>query len=333
MKSIRIILTVLFLCVSKVAIPQATAIARSVGKNSSKTVTKKAAREATEAIAKHEAKSIALTATEKSILSRSVRREAQRELAKKSSQIGAKSITEYTTMSISRQFHPTSKSSTLIKRLSNKDRLSQYGIKSVKNHSTQKGITQETRQILQTRLSKYDKVITSNATSLKEKQKALLSINKELTSLPEDEARQLRKCLSPKTQKALSGVKIPRTNGVWENPEKAGNCKWIPDKNFRPKPKTMSNGAIYNNPNNLSWEEILKPYGTDGINYVNCIPDLSPFSYASVQLDYAKILRGKEHLPNHKIREIIQEEAYKQMHNDKQLIARIKKEVYICKRV
>lgn len=77
--------------------------------------------------------------------------------------------------------------------------------------------------------------------------------------------------------------KLPRcpdsTGGHWEDPEKRGNCKWIPDDDYVPGDR---NGT---NPEHKTWGEIKKEYDFESIPFKDGYPDFSEVSEAEVEID------------------------------------------------
>jgi hypothetical protein len=65
----------------------------------------------------------------------------------------------------------------------------------------------------------------------------------------------------------------PVENGVWTG--ERGDSKWCPDKNYIPQKA---------NPDERSWDTILKKYGIDGIQYKNGEPDFSCISEGRVEI-------------------------------------------------
>lgn len=60
---------------------------------------------------------------------------------------------------------------------------------------------------------------------------------------------------------------LPNVHGQWEDPERKGNCLWIPEKKYKP-------GSV--NPYENTWGEILEAFGLLGINFVDLLPDFDP---------------------------------------------------------
>lgn len=74
----------------------------------------------------------------------------------------------------------------------------------------------------------------------------------------------------------VSGCPIDGHGGHWDGIR--GNSTWYPDKDEIPKnPKT--------NPDGLTWGEILKKYGIEGIPFKNGEPDFSGVSKGTVIID------------------------------------------------
>jgi len=66
---------------------------------------------------------------------------------------------------------------------------------------------------------------------------------------------------------------IPISDGTWSG--ERGNSIWYPDKDYHPKK---------DNPENMSWREILEKYGIDGIEFKDGHPDFSEVSKADVEI-------------------------------------------------
>lgn len=74
----------------------------------------------------------------------------------------------------------------------------------------------------------------------------------------------------------VSGCPIDGHGGHWDG--KRGNSTWYPNKDEIPKnPKT--------NPDGLTWAQILKKYGIEGIPFKNGEPDFSEVSKGEVEID------------------------------------------------
>lgn len=73
---------------------------------------------------------------------------------------------------------------------------------------------------------------------------------------------------------ALKFCPVDGHGGEWDTFR--GNSKWKPYIDEIPKK---------NNPDNLTWEEILDEYGIDGIEYKNGEPDFAPVSKGTVEID------------------------------------------------
>lgn len=67
---------------------------------------------------------------------------------------------------------------------------------------------------------------------------------------------------------------LPRENGQWDNEE--GDSRW------KPNPQDVPSKS---NPENKTWEEILSPYGVDGVDFHGEEPDFSPFSKGTVEIE------------------------------------------------
>ena len=68
-------------------------------------------------------------------------------------------------------------------------------------------------------------------------------------------------------------TRLPRSHGEWKNT--MGNSKWIPENGYIPQNF---------NPENKTWQQILKEYKIDGIDYVNGYPDFSKISKGDVTI-------------------------------------------------
>lgn len=78
-------------------------------------------------------------------------------------------------------------------------------------------------------------------------------------------------------------IQLPRNNGSWSG--EVGNSKWIPDPNYAPK--------LFN-PEELIWEEILKPYNVKNIPFREGKPDFSKFAKSQeVKIDKFTSCRAK----------------------------------------
>ena len=67
---------------------------------------------------------------------------------------------------------------------------------------------------------------------------------------------------------------IPRKGGEWGGEE--GDSIWYPTPNEIPKGY---------NPERKTWEEILEPYGKEGIEFKDGEPDFTPFAEATVEIE------------------------------------------------
>ena len=76
-----------------------------------------------------------------------------------------------------------------------------------------------------------------------------------------------------KSQDAES-VHLPQTNGKWEGDE--GNSKWIPESDYVPQK---------NNPEGMTWGEIMGREKIDGISYRDGEPDFSEVARDTVEID------------------------------------------------
>lgn len=78
-----------------------------------------------------------------------------------------------------------------------------------------------------------------------------------------------------------SGGKIilPKTNGVWEDKSKRGECTWYPGLPDDANPETKPSKS---NPEGLTWKEIKEKYGFEGIVFKNKEPNFRPLSRGHV---------------------------------------------------
>ena len=74
----------------------------------------------------------------------------------------------------------------------------------------------------------------------------------------------------------ISRCPIEGNNGHWEG--ERGDSKWVPESETIPK-------SVLTNPNGLSWNEILKKYDIDGIDFKDGNPDFSEVSKGEVKID------------------------------------------------
>ncbi|MBR5973331.1 MAG: HNH endonuclease [Paludibacteraceae bacterium] len=72
---------------------------------------------------------------------------------------------------------------------------------------------------------------------------------------------------------------LPKSNGVWENETKRGECKWYPGVSKDGSPVTNPSKS---NPNDESWDDIKKKYGFEYIEFKGKEPDFKPFSRGNV---------------------------------------------------
>jgi hypothetical protein len=72
------------------------------------------------------------------------------------------------------------------------------------------------------------------------------------------------------------------SNGHWENGV-PGDGDWYPDRDYTPPPKSKKEPP-YNNPNNLTFGEILDKYGIDHISFKNGEPDFSEVCKGTVKI-------------------------------------------------
>lgn len=71
-----------------------------------------------------------------------------------------------------------------------------------------------------------------------------------------------------------NNARIPVNGGEWSN--ETGDSTWKPNPDGVPQ---------LNNPENKTWEEILKEHGIDGISFSDGDPDFSEISEGEVQID------------------------------------------------
>jgi hypothetical protein len=70
--------------------------------------------------------------------------------------------------------------------------------------------------------------------------------------------------------------RIPTNNGHWDG--EPGNSKWYPDPDVIPQNRQT-------NPDNKSWETILKENNIDGITFKEGLPDFSEISEGTVKIE------------------------------------------------
>lgn len=78
------------------------------------------------------------------------------------------------------------------------------------------------------------------------------------------------------------GTPIDGSGGNWSG--ERGNSTWNPDPDYTPPPKNHTDRP-YNNPDNLTWGEILEKYDIDGIEFNDGEPDFTPVAKGEVQID------------------------------------------------
>ncbi|MBS5259060.1 MAG: HNH endonuclease, partial [Lachnospira eligens] len=78
-------------------------------------------------------------------------------------------------------------------------------------------------------------------------------------------------------------ARTPENHGHWTG--ERGNSKWIPDEDYVPPEKSSNPDKPYSNPDHLTWGEILKKYGIDGIRFKDGFPDFSEVSKGNVQIE------------------------------------------------
>lgn len=83
---------------------------------------------------------------------------------------------------------------------------------------------------------------------------------------------EVKLCNEKFVEKAMKNV--PVNHGVWTG--ERGMSKWVPDDDFIPNRF---------NPNNLNLKNEILKYNVDGIEYRNGIPDFSPFSEVTVNIE------------------------------------------------
>ena len=78
------------------------------------------------------------------------------------------------------------------------------------------------------------------------------------------------------------GTPIDGNGGTWSGDR--GDSTWNPDPDYTPPPKNHTDRP-YNNPDNLTWSEILEKHGIEGIEFNDGEPDFSPVARGEVQID------------------------------------------------
>lgn len=76
---------------------------------------------------------------------------------------------------------------------------------------------------------------------------------------------------------------LPRNAGEWTG--EPGNSIWKPVPEYTPPEKSCNPEHPYSNPENLSWAEIMKKYGIDGIPFKDGEPDFSEVARGTVEID------------------------------------------------
>ena len=102
-----------------------------------------------------------------------------------------------------------------------------------------------------------------------------LQENSERYSISGNKTERLR--ISIEIQEALKQTQcelLPRNGGEWSG--EAGDSEWKPTPNEIPKK---------NNEERKTWEEILEPYGKEGIEFKDGEPDFTSFAKATVEID------------------------------------------------
>ncbi|MBE6325872.1 MAG: hypothetical protein E7077_02230 [Bacteroidales bacterium] len=74
---------------------------------------------------------------------------------------------------------------------------------------------------------------------------------------------------------------LPKTNGIWEDKSKRGECMWYPglpdDTSIETKPSKT-------NPEGLTWKQVKDKYDFEGVEFKNKEPNFRPFSRGHVIL-------------------------------------------------
>jgi hypothetical protein len=72
---------------------------------------------------------------------------------------------------------------------------------------------------------------------------------------------------------------LPKTNGIWEDKSKRGECMWYPglpdDTSIETKPSKT-------NPEGLTWKQVKDKYDFEGVEFKNKEPNFRPFSRGHV---------------------------------------------------
>ena len=105
-----------------------------------------------------------------------------------------------------------------------------------------------------------------------------LEVDKDITKL--DRAIVKEVSVTPSETK----TRTPENHGHWEG--ERGNSMWHPDPDYVPPEKSRNpEDKPYSNPDNLSWGEILKKYGLEGIEFKDGFPVFNDISRGSVEID------------------------------------------------
>lgn len=87
--------------------------------------------------------------------------------------------------------------------------------------------------------------------------------------------------ISPKNE---IKTRMPENHGKWDGEK--GNSTWYPDPDYTPPEKSRNpEDRPYSNPDNLSWGEILKKYGLDGIKFKDGFPVFDEISRGTVEIE------------------------------------------------
>ena len=82
----------------------------------------------------------------------------------------------------------------------------------------------------------------------------------------------------------IDECRAPVEHGTWEG--KKGESTWIPDPDYIPPEKSnYPETKPYSNPDNLTWEELLKKYGIDGIPFKDGFPVFDEVAKATVTIE------------------------------------------------
>ncbi|VEJ08715.1 HNH endonuclease [Actinobacillus delphinicola] len=86
-------------------------------------------------------------------------------------------------------------------------------------------------------------------------------------------------------------VILPKNGGEWTG--EPGNSEWKPDPDYVPPSKSPNVERPRNNPDNLSWSDILDKHGMDSVPFKDGYPDLSQVAKESIQIDDFGIARDE----------------------------------------